>query len=96
MIKMKIKLPKINLGIKTTSWQKGVFITLLLGLLVYIVLLGYLFIKPVSPEVKDIIEKELSTSDIKFNQKTLESLQKRQQPSAPGQLPTGKNPFIPF
>lgn len=93
---MKIKLPKINLGTKKTSWQKGVFITLILGLTSYVVLLGYLFVKPVSPEVKSIIEKELSTSDIKFNQKTLDSLQKRQQPQAPVQPATGKNPFIPF
>jgi len=93
---MKIKLPKVNLGIKKTSWQKGIFITLLLGIVIYLVLLGYLFIKPVSPDIKSIIEKELSTTDVKFNQKTLDSLQKRQQPSAPAQPPTGKNPFIPF
>lgn len=91
-----IKLPKVNLVKKKINWQKSIFITLLLCIGVYIILLGYLFIKPISSEVQEIIKDELTTSDINFDQKTLDSLKKRQQPSTPSQAPIGKNPFLPF
>lgn len=95
---MNIKEQLINLKEQNlqTNWQKALFYTVVISLAIYSGFTGYLFVKPISDEVKGIIDTEINASDIKFDSKVLDSLKKRQAPADVATPSTGKNPFLPF
>lgn len=96
----KIDIGKIKkLGFLTgekTNWQKGIFWALLLSLFAFCAAVSFQFFKGPSQEIEQTVGEEISSSNIIFDAKTLENLNKRQQPPANVQPSVGKNPFIPF
>lgn len=87
---------EIKLSNQKTVWQKGLFFTVLVSLFVFIVLLVYLFFKPLSPDIKSVIDEEINSSNLSFDKKVIEDLTKKQQPTKSQEPTVGKNPFLPF
>lgn len=97
MKKLELKF-KFNLREKTKNslWQKAL-LGLALATLILIVASGaYFLIRPISKEVKAVIDGEISATDIIFDQKTIENIKARQVPSEVPTITSGKNPFTPF
>ena len=93
---LKIDLSKLSRSGRNSSWQKAILGAIGISVVFYLLAAGYLFFKPLSTEIKDIIDQEVSSTNISFDQKTLEMLKSRQLPPANTQTTSGKNPFIPF
>lgn len=96
MKKIKFNTQEINKYNKNPDWQRGVLLAVITTLGIYFFALAYLFIKPVSSDVKGVIDREVSSIDIIFDQKTLDLLDKRQEPKNFTPPVVGKNPFVPF
>lgn len=79
-----------------TSWQKAVFGAILVSLAFYIAASAYLYFRPLSQDIQESIDSEVSSSNISFDQKTIEMLKLRQQPPQNTAGGSGKNPFTPF
>lgn len=88
----KIKMPKL----KKPNWQKDVFWATIICVLIFIGIVGYQFIKSPSKEMLDEIKKENASSNISFDQKTVDLIKERQIPPESAQPTVGKNPFTPF
>ena len=81
---------------RNTNWQKAVFGTLLLSLLIFTSAMAYLYFRPVPDNISAAIDSEVENQVINFNFETLDKLKNRQVPAISGQAPSGKNPFTPF
>jgi hypothetical protein len=79
-----------------TNWLSGVFYALLLCFVIFLLANVYLLVRPISKDVKDIIDLEVDSSNLIFDQKTIDAIKKRQEPNAVISLPGGKNPFTPL
>lgn len=88
---------KINLKMgKASDWQKGLFLALLSSLVIFFLGVIFIFFKPATPSVKEIIDEETASTDISFDKKILEMLRTRQNPTLNTPSSAGKNPFAPF
>lgn len=93
---------KLNLNInlrgkiKGTLWQKAIWAIMVVVLLLASLACVYLMFKPLSKDIKAIIDDEISSSDIIFDQKTIDSIKARQVPSVVPDTSSGKNPFSGF
>lgn len=91
---------KFNLNLKTktkgTLWQKALLGVILATLVLTLAACAYLLVRPISKEVKAIIDQEISSSDINFDQKTIDNIKARQTPSIVPETSSGKNPFASF
>jgi hypothetical protein len=96
IMKKEIKLRKIDLKISKVNWQRGLYYSLLAITVLFIGLVTYIMFKPLDPELENIIKEEISSSNITFDQKTLDNLKKRLEPTPASQIPTSKNPFVGF
>jgi hypothetical protein len=95
-LKLNLDINFFNKKNKGTLWQKGILgVNLLLALFI-VLSCSYLFIKPISSEIKNIIDDEISSVDIIFDQKTIDSIEARQEPSSTKDTSVGKNPFAGF
>lgn len=97
----KLKIKKIDLRAligksKGTMWQKAVLATLLSLAVLFTLGCAYLFFKPLPVDIKKIIDDEISSIDIIFDQKTIDDIKERQKPIENTGTTTGKNPFAPF
>lgn len=79
-----------------SSWQKSLLVAVLVSLVVFIAASAYLFFKPLNEEIKKIVEAEISSTNINFDKKTLENIQKRYQPQSTTQPTGSKDPFALF
>jgi flagellar motor component MotA len=95
-INLKLNLKQLTMKNRGTVWQKAILGVLLALALLFTVACGYLFFKPLSAEIKDIIDGEISAVDIIFDQKTIERVKERQKPLDNSGVTTGKNPFASF
>ena len=93
---LKLDLSGFERSNRGTSWQKAVFGAILISLAFYIGASAYLYFRPLSAEIQTSIDSEVSSSNISFDQKTVDMLNKRQQPPANTTAIGGKNPFTPF
>jgi hypothetical protein len=93
---IKIDFSQFERSNRGTSWQKAVFGAILVSLCFYLSALAYLYFRPLSPDIKASIDSEVSSSNITFDQKTIEMLKNRQQPPANTTTIGAKNPFTPF
>lgn len=82
-----------NLG---SSWEKGIFIAVLVSLVIFLAANVYLIFKPIPDDLRAIIDEEINSSNITFDQKTIDSLKERQNPPESETPISGKNPFAPF
>lgn len=88
---------KNNIKIELTmDWRKSFFAAILLSVIIFVLGIGFLFIKPLEKDIKGIIDEEISSTNVIFNKKTLELLRERQAPAAQTPAAAGKNPFAPF
>lgn len=96
---------KINIKIDTksitnltgkTSWQKALFWAFLISFLAFSFSNIYILFKPLETGIEEIIQDEISSTNISFDKKTLEDIKKRQEPVAATAPTIGKNPFSPF
>lgn len=94
--KTKLDLKKIKLNTKNTEWTRGVYFALVISVVIFGLLCIYLFFKPISNDLKLIIDDEISSSDVRFNKSTLEMVKERQNPKETSEPSSGKNPFAPF
>jgi uncharacterized protein involved in exopolysaccharide biosynthesis len=79
-----------------SMWQRGLLLASFIVLVIFLGAIIYLFVRPIDPETKTSIEKEVNSTNVTFDKTTLENLKNRQQPIQ-AQSPTiGKNPFLPF
>jgi Tfp pilus assembly protein PilO len=79
-----------------SMWQRGLLLASFIVLVIFLGAIVYLFVRPIDPETKTSIEKEVNSTNVTFDKTTLENLKNRQQPIQ-AQSPTiGKNPFLPF
>jgi len=102
-MKINTKNPKFNLdfrnlskGVEKTDWQKILYLATLVSFVFVVVAYLYLIIRPTPKDIQRKINEEISASDIKFNEKTLQNLMERQNPPQKQKPETGKNPFSPF
>jgi flagellar motor component MotA len=97
MKKLKFSL-KFNFKSRTKGslWQKALLGVALATFGLMVILSAYLLIKPISKEVKNVIDEEISATDINFDQKTIDNIKARQVPSEIPTITSGKNPFTPF
>lgn len=79
-----------------TNWIKGVYWAVFACFILFLAANAYLLFRPVASEVKEIIDSDVNSSNINFDQKTLDSLKTRQGLDTPIVPPTGKNPFTPL
>jgi hypothetical protein len=79
-----------------TNWAKGVFYALLSCFVIFTLANAYLLFRPISKDVKEIIDQEVNSSNLIFDQKTIDLIKKRQEPNTVISLPAGKNPFTPL
>lgn len=93
---IKFDFSKLTKNNRHSSWQKAVLGAVLISVAIYLIMAGYLFFRPLSQDIQDIIDQEISSSNISFDQKTLLMLKNRQEPPANTQTESGKNPFTPF
>lgn len=97
-----MKIPKITLKLnlkdkgKGSTWQKALFGVILATLILMTAATLYLIFRPISKDVREVIDQEISSSDIIFDQKTIDSIKERQTPSTIPDTSGGKNPFAPF
>lgn len=77
-----------------TNWTEGIFWAIIICFLLFTSANIYLMIRPLSNDVKEIIDQEVNSSNIIFDQKTIEILKSKQGPETKIILPGGKNPFI--
>lgn len=93
----KINIPKFKATkFKKPNLQKDVFWAIIVSVLIFIGAIGYQFIKTPGKEVLELIKEENSSSNIYFDQKTIDEIKERQLPPESKQSSVGKNPFIPF
>ena len=79
-----------------TMWQKAVVAALLSMTVLFTFGCGYLSFKPLSADIKKIIDDEISSIDIIFDQKTIDGIKERQKPIENTGVTIGKNPFTSF
>lgn len=96
MKKFKIDLNKIKISNRNSNWQKGISGALLISLGIFFLALVYLLVRPLSKDVQNIIDTEISSIDVVFDNKTIDMVKKRQEPNQTTAPTVGKNPFIPF
>lgn len=91
---------KLNFDIRAKSrgslWQKALLGVIVATLLLMLGTSIYLAVRPISREVKEVIDEEISSSDIIFDQKTINNIKARQLPNAVPNTTSGKNPFASF
>jgi len=97
----KLKIKKIDLKAligksKGTMWQKAVMAALFSLAVLFTLGCAYLFFKPLAVDIKKIIDDEISSIDIIFDQKTIDGIKERQKPIENTSVTTGKNPFASF
>jgi len=95
-LNLKIDFRSLSNKNKGTVWQKAVLGVLIAILALTVGACGYLFIKPLSAEIQTIIDEEISSVDIIFDQKTINGIKDRQKPADNTAVTTGKNPFAAF
>ncbi|MDD3678709.1 MAG: hypothetical protein PHT36_00430 [Patescibacteria group bacterium] len=95
-LNLKIDLRKLELNAQKTDWQRGLLFSLVLIFVVFLLACGYFIIRPLPKDIKDSIDKEISSVDINFNEKTLDDIKARQNPTQLEEISTGKNPFTSF
>lgn len=95
-INLKLNLKLLANKNRGTVWQKSILGVLLALLVLSLVGCGFLFVKPLSTDIRGIIDTEISSVDIIFDQKTIKSIEERQKPSESVEATTGKNPFASF
>lgn len=95
-IDLKLNLKLLANRNRGTVWQKSILGVLLALLVLMLGGCGFLFFKPLSTDIKNIIDEEISSVDIIFDQKTIKSIEERQKPSESIETTTGKNPFASF
>lgn len=76
-----------------TNWAKSVFWAILICLALFICADVYLLFRPLASDVKGIIDDEVESVNINFDEKTLEGLRQKEDLSTPINLPKGKSPF---
>lgn len=81
---------------KGSLWQKALMGVALATLGLMLVASVYLIFRPISKEVRTVIDEEISSTNINFDQKTLENIKARQVPSEVPASTSGKNPFTSF
>jgi len=79
-----------------SSWQRSLIVAAILSFLVFSIASAYLFFKPLNSEVKRIVEEEISSSNIIFDAKTIQGIQKRYQPQTNINNAASKDPFAQF
>lgn len=93
---LKFDFSKLERNNRGSSWQKAVFGALIISLVAYLAATAYLYFRPLSSDIKESIDSEVSSSNISFDQKTIDMLKSRQQPPDTTATSGGKNPFTPF
>jgi hypothetical protein len=91
----KLKTPEINISLKA-DWQKSLTLALFISVLIFGVAIIYLILKPIDKSISTIIDEEISSTNIIFNQKTIDLLGERRVPEEIQVSSAGKNPFAPF
>ncbi len=86
----------IKLSNQKTMWQNGLFYAVIISLVIFICAMSYIFFRPLSSDMKQIINEEINSSNVTFNEKVIEDLSKKQQPIKSSETTVGKNPFLPF
>lgn len=79
-----------------TSWQKALFWTFLISFVIFSFSNFYILFKPIDKNIEAIIQDEISSTNITFDKKTLETIRIRQEPATVTAPEIGKNPFSPF
>lgn len=87
---------EIKLSNQKTMWQKGLFYAVIASLIIFIGAMVYLFFRPLSSDMKSLINEEINSSNVSFDKKVIENLSKKQQPVKSSEPTIGKNPFLPF
>lgn len=95
-ININIDFSKIKKSNKNTQWYRAVYFALIISVVIFGSMCVYLFFKPASSEITAIIDAEISATNVKFNEETLEMVKERQTPKETIDLSSGKNPFAPF
>lgn len=96
MKKINLKKNKINLKLQRPNWQKTLVLAALASTFIFALCCLIILFRPLSKNIKEIIDKEIAETDIYFKKKTLERLEKRLEPEEKKEPSTGKNPFMPF
>lgn len=79
-----------------TDWQKGLLITVFACFLILLLGCLYLLLRPIPQGIKEAIDSDVPSTDIRFNEETLRRLEERQSPPQAEDPKTGKNPFSSF
>jgi hypothetical protein len=92
MKNIKEQLKRLLTANSKTDWTKGVFWAIFICFVLFSAVNFYLLFRPLSKDMKNIIDKEVNSSNIIFDQKTIDVL-KNKGPGTQIILPGGKNPF---
>lgn len=94
--KINIDFKKLQKSSKNTNWQRGVYLALLITLAIFVIGCAYLMFRPIPSSIKEIVDEEILSTDISFNESALNDIRERQNPTQTPKPETGKNPFTPF
>jgi hypothetical protein len=96
MKKIKEQIRLLLVANAKTNWTKGVFFALFACFIIFALANVYLLFRPISKDVKEIIDQEVNSANLNFDQKTIDTIKKRQEPNTVITVPVGKNPFTPL
>lgn len=94
--KLKLKPEIAKKDSQKTDWQKGLLISVFVCFLILFFGCLYLLLRPIPQEIKEVIDDDVSSADIRFSEETLKRLEERQSPPQAEDPRTGKNPFSSF
>lgn len=102
-MKPKIKLEKINFkkigtrsDVSNFLWQKIIFWVAAIVVAIFLCASSYLIFRPLDQNIQAIIDKEIQSIKIIFDQKTLQELRSKKQPTKATENQSVKNPFLSF
>ncbi len=95
-LRLGINLKNLQKTNKSTLWYRAIYYALIISVAIFTVACLYLFFKSIPSNITTIIDQEISSTNVKFDTKTLEMVKERQNPKETTESSSGKNPFSPL
>jgi len=73
----KLNLKKLTYSQKKSDWQKSVLLVIYIGIAAFVLVLAYVYFRPINKDIKSQIESEVNSDPINIDSKTLETLKNK-------------------
>jgi len=73
----KLNLKKFTYSQKKSDWQKSILLVIYIGIAAFVLVLAYVYFRPINKDIKSQIEAEVNSDPINIDSKTLETLKNK-------------------